>query len=1092
MMDSGMTWSLVLGAAGGLEEMLGSILRGKLDGWTGMMVIGRARGGYWLVLLLLVSLSLPSQLRSEDGPHRVLRSVQEIAEMKNAEAVNAYPVEFTGSVTYSDPEWGLLFIQDASGSTYINMHGSPIKYPLGTMVRVNGVTAPGDVGPIVAHAKVLVMSSGPAPVPEPKVLADLDAGTADSHWVVTEGILRPCYESWTRVCFRIVDGKTIGWMVVPEQDNPAAERLVGSLVRVKGVCGAHLDKTNKRVGVLIFVNNLSDITLEAPLSADPFSFPLASIGSLTSASINQRFVRPVHLRGLVTWASPQGLFVQDGTGGIFAASERPLEVRTGRTVDITGFPGYGEYGLTVSDTTARPIASVADAVEITPLKLSASEVIKRKLNEHLVHLKAQLISQSVNNTGVVYQLADGNQRFTATLLQNDAARQTVVLAQNSFLELTGVAVVRQGNSQWPDSLMVMITSPADIAVISGNSWLTLRRGLILLGLVFACVAAPLLWVRTLSRTVRKQTDIIRARLENELQLETKHRRLFERNLAAVFLWRPDGAIVDCNMAFVKMLGFSSCEELIGQSYWDFEVDSAQREKLSATLSQEAVSNLEASLRRRDRVMVHLLTNITPVETPEGILYETTAIDITQLRQNQAELQKARDAAMHDALNDPLTGLPNRRLLSERLASHMVKSREVGKMFALLYIDLDGFKLVNDSLGHSIGDDVLIQLAQRLHARIREEDFLARLGGDEFVVILDKLHARDDAARVAEDLLLAIGNPFHVEGHELAIGASIGISVFPEFAGSAEELLREADSAMYIAKRDGKNRVMHYTPEIGSAIHERLTIENQLRGAIQRDEIFLNFQPEFELNSNRLVRFEALARWTHPTLGRIPPDKFIPIAEDSGLIVAIGSFVMEQACAEAVRWQRIMPYPIQVAVNVSTIQFRRKGFVEEVVSILEASGLKPELLQLELTESVMMSGASTATEVISRFRSLGISLAIDDFGTGYSNLSYLPSMRFDALKIDRSFVMNLEQDPKNESMIRTLVALAHNVGMRVIVEGVEKQEQLALVQSLGVNEVQGYLLGRPTAHPIHDFLLKQPECSLSDEMEFMLELPAQQA
>jgi diguanylate cyclase (GGDEF)-like protein/PAS domain S-box-containing protein len=607
--------------------------------------------------------------------------------------------------------------------------------------------------------------------------------------------------------------------------------------------------------------------------------------------------------------------------------------------------------------------------------------------------------------------------------------------------------------------------------------------------MIVAVITPLLWVRMLRRTVRKQTDIIRTRLESEVQLETKHRRLFERNLAAVFFWRPDGAIVDCNMAFVKMLGLSSCEELIGQSYWDFEVDSEQRVQLCAALLKGAVSNQEASLRRSDGVMVHLLTNITPVETPEGIIYETTAIDITQLRENQAELQKAKDAAVHDALNDPLTGLPNRRLLSDRLASHMVKSRQAGKLFALLYIDLDGFKLVNDSLGHSIGDTVLIQVAHRLQSRIREEDFLARLGGDEFVVILDKLHAKEDAARVAEDLLLAISNPFYAEGHELAIGASIGVSIFPECAGSAEELIKEADSAMYIAKREGKNRVMHYTPEMGSAIHERLTIENQLRGALQREEIFLHFQPEFELSSNRLVRFEALARWTHPTLGQIPPDKFIPIAEESGLIVAIGAFVMEQACAEAVRWQRIMPYPVQVAVNVSTIQFRRKGFVEEVVSVLEGTGLKPELLQLELTESVMMNGAHLATDVISRFRGLGISLAIDDFGTGYSNLSYLPSMRFDALKIDRSFVMNLEQDPKNESMIRTLVALAHNVGMRVIVEGVEKQGQLDLVRSLGVNEVQGYLLGRPTANPINDFLRKLPESCSPEVLESLLELSA---
>ncbi|HEY1254027.1 MAG TPA: EAL domain-containing protein [Terracidiphilus sp.] len=1002
--------------------------------------------------------------------------------MKNAEAANAYSVEFAGVVTYSDPEWGLLFIKDSTGSTYINVHGTSVRYPLGTRLRVIGTTAPGDVGPVVAHAKIQVLGSGPDPVPEPISMTELNTGSADSQWVITEGVLRPCYESWTRVCFRIFDGKTIGWVIVPEADSPASQRLLGATVHIRGVCGTHLDKANKPVGSQLFVNSLSDIVPEYPVLMDPFSSSPIPVEGVKTEDVNQRFERPVHLRGIVTWASPQGIFVQDSTGAVFAETEKPLEVRAGKTIDLIGFPSYGEFGLTVSDAQVRLAANQANAADAKTLSLSAAEIIKRSLNGRQVRLRARLISQSANDNGVVYQLEDGDQRFTATLLQNDAARQAVGLARNSILEITGVAVVRKAGSEWPDSLLVMITSPADIVVLGGNSWLTFRRGFFILMAMIVAVVTPLLWVRILRRTVRKQTDIIRARLENELQLETKHRRLFERNLAAVFLWRPDGAIVDCNMAFVKMLGFSGCEELIGQSYWDFEVDPMQREKLCATLEREAVSNQESCLRRSDGVMVHLLTNITPVETPEGMVYETTAIDITQLRQNQAELQKAKDAAVHDALNDPLTGLPNRRLLSDRLATHMSKSRSVGNTFALLYIDLDGFKLVNDSLGHSIGDAVLIQVAHRLRMRIREEDFLARLGGDEFVVILDKLRTKEDAARVAEDLLLAISNPYLVEGHELAIGASIGVSVFPECAGSAEELIKEADSAMYIAKRDGKNRVMNYTPEIGSAIHERLTLENQLRGAIQREEIFLNFQPEFELNSNRLIRFEALARWVHPTLGRIPPDKFIPIAEDSGLIVALGSFVMEMACVEAVRWQQIMPYPVQVAVNVSTIQFRRKGFVEEVVSILERSGLKPELLQLELTESVMMSGAHIASDMITRFRSLGISLAIDDFGTGYSNLSYLPSMRFDALKIDRSFVMNLEKDPKNESMIRTLVALAHNVGMRVVVEGVEKQEQLELVRSLGVNEVQGFLLGRPTPNPIGDFLQKLIESGSSEAAE----------
>jgi diguanylate cyclase (GGDEF)-like protein/PAS domain S-box-containing protein len=585
-----------------------------------------------------------------------------------------------------------------------------------------------------------------------------------------------------------------------------------------------------------------------------------------------------------------------------------------------------------------------------------------------------------------------------------------------------------------------------------------------------CVIVPLIWVTSLRRTVRQQTAMIRARLESELHLETKYSRLFERNLAAVFSWRPDGTIVDCNLAFARMLGLEAREDLIGRSYWDFHVDPDHREQLTRDLQEEALSNREVSLRRDDGTTVHLLKNITPVHTAEGMLYETTAIDVTQLRQNQAELQRARDAAVYESLNDPLTGLPNRKLLTDTLSSLLALARRESGMIALLYLDLDGFKLVNDSLGHAVGDGLLVQLAGRLRSSLRDGDMLARLGGDEFMVVMHGLHTREQAVLLAGTLLKAISNPFEVKGHQLAIGASIGISVFPEDATDAEELIQQADSAMFVGKREGRNRVVAFTPEIGSEVHERLTLEHLLRGAVARNEITLHYQPEFELAGLRLTRFEALARWTHPTLGQIPPLKFIPIAEESGMIAALGAYLMEQACIEAIKWQKMAPYPVQVAVNVSSVQFRRKGFVEEVSAVLERTGLRPELLQIEITESAMLGGIQQAADVLYRLREMGISMAIDDFGTGYSNLSYLPSLAFDTLKIDRSFVVNLDTKPETESMIRTLITLAHNFGMRVIVEGVETQEQLALIKAFGANEVQGYLTGRPTANPAAYMLL----------------------
>jgi EAL domain-containing protein (putative c-di-GMP-specific phosphodiesterase class I) len=294
------------------------------------------------------------------------------------------------------------------------------------------------------------------------------------------------------------------------------------------------------------------------------------------------------------------------------------------------------------------------------------------------------------------------------------------------------------------------------------------------------------------------------------------------------------------------------------------------------------------------------------------------------------------------------------------------------------------------------------------------------------------------------------------------------------------LLQQADSAMYAAKRMGKNRMMVFSDELGASIRERLHLETQLRNAIAHGEIAVQYQPEFDVRTRRLVRFEALARWTHRTLGPISPAKFIPIAEETGLIVPLGLHIMELACAEAVRWQAMAGYPIQVAVNVSSIQAVRETFVEEVGVVLRATGLEPRLLQLELTESVTLNGATTVGEAMDRLAALGVSLAIDDFGTGYSCLSYLPRLPFDALKIDRSFVSELGERREAGAMVHSLVMLAHNLGMRVIAEGVETEEQMGLITGIGCDEVQGYLMGRPTSDPAQYFVPEEALVELRRE------------
>ena len=347
---------------------------------------------------------------------------------------------------------------------------------------------------------------------------------------------------------------------------------------------------------------------------------------------------------------------------------------------------------------------------------------------------------------------------------------------------------------------------------------------------------------------------------------------------------------------------------------------------------QAMKEVEANHDFTARVAVQGVDDIAQLGT--GFNTMLSELEQRDLAKNNAEAK-----LQYQALYDELTGLPNRRLLADRLSHTLATARRAQHIAALLYIDLDGFKLVNDSLGHAVGDLLLSQVSIRLQSRVRAADTLARLGGDEFVVVLAHLRGNEEAAMVAEKLLEALTLPFMIEGQKITISASIGISIFPETATDADGLLQQADSAMYAAKRNGKNGVMYYTPEIGISVRERMQLETQLRGAIGRGEITVHYQPEYDMTSQRLIRYEALARWNHPTLGAISPVKFIPVAEESGIIVTLGAYIMERACADAASWQKVAPHPIQVAINISSVQLSRENFVQEVIDVLHRTGLQ---------------------------------------------------------------------------------------------------------------------------------------------------------
>ncbi len=420
--------------------------------------------------------------------------------------------------------------------------------------------------------------------------------------------------------------------------------------------------------------------------------------------------------------------------------------------------------------------------------------------------------------------------------------------------------------------------------------------------------------------------------------------------------------------------------------------------------------------------------------------------------------------------DPLTGLPNRALFTDRLGQALLKAERAKSNVGLLFLDLDGFKLVNDSLGHSVGDTLLRAVGERLKGCIREGDTAARLGGDEFTLVLATLTNAEDAARVAQKVLDALSAPFFLNGRAVHVGASIGITTYPADGDDVEHLVKHADTAMYHAKHLGKNRYHFFTRELNSRVLEQLHLENDLRRALERGDISLAYQSRVHLASGRTTSVEALARWDHPERGPVSPGVFIPLAERSGLIHKLGRLVLVQACRQAKRWQQAGK-PVRVAVNLSVFQLQQAGLVADVAAVLNETGLDAALLELEITESAAMSDVETNIETLTELRDMGIYLSVDDFGTAYSSLNYLKRLPIDSLKIDQSFVRDIGSNAADAAIVRAVVALGKSMNFTLIAEGVETETQLAFLRDLACDEAQGYLFSRP--QPAADFEVGQP-------------------
>jgi diguanylate cyclase (GGDEF)-like protein/PAS domain S-box-containing protein len=546
----------------------------------------------------------------------------------------------------------------------------------------------------------------------------------------------------------------------------------------------------------------------------------------------------------------------------------------------------------------------------------------------------------------------------------------------------------------------------------------------------------------------------RQQMQEELQQAAT---VFESTAEGVLITDLEQRITAVNRAFTQITGYSEAEAL-GQR--PTLLSSGQHDKaFYAAMWHSLAANGhwqgEIWNRRKNGELYPEWLTISAVRNRDNQITHFVGVfaDISSLKHAQARLD-------HQAHHDPLTGLPNRLLFENRLRGALDGTRADDQLGAVLFLDLDRFKQINDSLGHPVGDQLLKAIAERLRLQLRDIDTVARLGGDEFIILLPGLHQPQDAEQIAQKLLECFGASFQLDNHEFFISASIGISLYPTDGQDVATLVKNADAAMYQSKAKGRNRCEFYTRSLTFQVNERMAMEQELRRALERNELCLYYQPKFCLRSQSLVGAEALVRWPHPLFGDIPPDRFIPVAEESGLILPLGDWVLEQACRQLQEWQESGRGFGALSVNLAGAQLHQPSLLPRIGALLQRYNLAPELLQLEITENFIMNQAEEALDILHRLKQLGVQLAIDDFGTGYSSLSYLKRLPLDVLKIDQSFVRGLPDDPHDLAITRAIIALGNSMQLTVIAEGVETKAQELCLAAEGCLQIQGYVVSRP--------------------------------
>lgn len=995
---------------------------------------------------------------------QTLGSVTAIRHSSPKPGAASIPVQVRGVVTYYDTVAPNLFVQDRTGGIWVDLRGNKFTPPHpGQLLDIQG-----DVGfgfaPYIAHPRWKVLGDASLPAPIPLTYEQAATGRYDGQWVQMDGVVRSFVQEaeGNVLVMDVVTGTGSFKVRVPGYRAPFPMYLVDASVRFRGVCGSSFNSRDQLISMHLMMPSLDDLKILKPAPANPFAVPASPISSIRHFSADASDVHRIKVQGIVTARFPHhGLFLADSSGGVYVESQDGTQVGPGDGAEVIGFPAAGIYSPILK---SASVHATHTHVALDPVQLNASQALHGAYDAQLVSIQATVHSQ-FDHLGThifVLQSPDGL-IFNAILPRTSAT--SLHFLNDSVVRVTGICTVRADENGNPSEFQLILRSPADVQVLSTPPWLTSGRAVPILSALAVITFGVIVWVILLRRRVAHQTQVIQARLKSEASLEERYRRIFERNIAGLYIAEPDGRVVDCNEACARIFGFPSRDALLEKP-----------EKISAIVRQfwenqpageahhtsEQLRNTEQRFKRNDGTWAWALANARQVS---GGRIEGALVDIT-------DRKLADEQVKFLAYYDSLTGLPNRALLQDRLSKSLAAARRNREKVAVLFLDLDRFKNINDSLGHSHGDNLLQKVARRLELCAREEDTVARLGGDEFLIVLNAIDCSADAAHVAERICREVSTAFDVLGQSLSVTCSMGISLYPEHGNNVETLIKSADAAMYRAKDDGRNTYRFFSEEMTTQATELLILENSLRSALDENQFFLRYQPEVNLATGAIVCCEALLRWTHPALGPISPDRFIPIAESTGIIVPLGEWVLRTACREARKWQLEGQIALPVAVNVSAVQLNYPGFTAAIERILDETGLDPKYLEIELTESVLLSHQDLTYQVFRDLEALGISITIDDFGTGYSSLSYIKQFPVRKLKIDRSFVRDIDVDSDNAAITAAIIHMAKCLAIEAIAEGVENQAQLSRLRGMACDVVQGFLLGEPMSGDLIPYRVRE--------------------